>query len=359
MKKKVVFFTESMEMMGGMERVVAFLANELSQDYDVKVLTMHGEGCIYPNFHGVIETLDINIVPDSGGRKLKRYWTTFRRLKAYLQRNPDVEYLVANSAALSGSAMLVKVFSDLKVKVIPFEHNKFMFPGKFWRWVRQWTFSKSHRVIALTKDAHQDYLKINSPSVHMPNALSLTTSDLSELKHKKLVAVGRLVDQKGFDLLLHAWQKVIASYPDWQLEIVGDGEDGPMLKSLAEQLGISHNVIFFGQSNHVQDRYIEASGFIFSSRYEGFGLVLIEAMAHGLPCISFDCDSGPRDIIEDGINGYLVEGQNVEQLVDCIKQYIDLSIEDKQEMSKHAKETSLLYSPEIIIDRWKTEVLND
>lgn len=359
MKKKVVFFTESMEMMGGMERVVAFLANELSQDYDVKVLTMHGEGCIYPNFHGVIETLDINIIPDSGGRKLKRYWTTFRRLKAYLQRNPDVEYLVANSAALSGSAMLVKVFSDLKVKIIPFEHNKFMFPGKFWRWVRQWTFSKSHRVIALTKDAHIDYLKINSPSVHIPNALSLATSDLSELKHKKLVAVGRLVDQKGFDLLLHAWQEVVKSYPDWQLEIVGDGEDGPMLKSLAEQLGISHNVIFFGQTNHIQERYLDASGFILSSRYEGFCLVMIEAMAHGLPCVSFDCESGPNEVIIEGENGYLVEAMNVSELSAKIKEYIALPIEQKKVVAQNAKATSLQYMPEIIIDRWKKEVLND
>lgn len=359
MRKKVVFFTESMEMMGGMERVVAFLANELSQDYDVKVLTMHGEGCIYPNFHGVIETLDIHIIPDSGGRKLKRYWTTFRRLKAYLQRNPNVEYLVANSAALSGSAMLVKVFSDLKVKVIPFEHNKFMFPGKFWRWVRQWTFSKSHRVIALTKDAHQDYLKINSPSVHIPNALSITTADSSELKNNKLVAVGRLVDQKGFDLLLHAWQEVVKSYPDWQLEIVGDGEDGPMLKSLAEQLGIVNNVIFFGQTDRIQERYLDASGFVLSSRYEGFCLVMIEAMAHGLPCVSFDCESGPNEVIIEGENGYLVEAMNVSELSAKIKNYIALPIEQKKMMAQNAKATSLQYMPKIIIDRWKKEVLND
>lgn len=359
MKKKIVFFTESMELMGGMERVIAFLANELTPEYDVRVLTMYGDECTYFELHCPIDTLNIQIPARGLLNKIQRYVQTINRLKQYLKCNPDIEYLVANSAAMSGSAMLLKVLTNTSVKMIPFEHNKFMFPGKAWRFLRKYTFTKAHRVIALTGDAHEDYLKINSPSVHIPNAVAMATDHISKVDNKKLLAVGRLVYQKGFDMLLPVWKEVIASYPEWQLEIVGDGEDGSMLKALADQLGITNNVIFFGQSNNIQDRYLNASGFILSSRYEGFCLVMIEAMAHGLPCVSFDCESGPNEVIENGINGYLVEDQNVTELADKIKQYIALTLEEKQKMSLNAKETSQRYSPEIIIERWKKEVLND
>lgn len=359
MRKKIVFFTESMELMGGMERVIAFLANGLDDEFDVRILTMYGEECIYFELHCPIDTLNIQIPARGLVNKIQRYIATLNKLDQYLKDNSDVEYLVANSAAMSGSAMLIKALTKTSVKVIPFEHNKFMFPGKVWQYLRRYTFAKAHRVIALTGDAHQDYLKINSPSVHIPNAVALPASHGAKMDKKKLLAVGRLVYQKGFDTLLPVWKEVVATYPDWQLEIVGDGEDEQMLKAMAEKLGITKSVIFFGQSNNIQERYIDASGFILSSRYEGFCLVMIEAMAHGLPCVSFDCESGPNEVIENGVNGYLVEDQNVAELADRIKRYIALSDEEKQSMSLQAKETSLRYSPEIIIDRWKKEVLND
>lgn len=359
MKKTIVFFTESMELMGGMERVIAFLANGLEDEYNVRILTMYGEECTYFHIHCPIDTLDIQVPAYGLNNKIQRYIQTITKLKIYLKGHPEIDYLVANSAAMSGTAMLVKILTDASVKMIPFEHNKFMFPGKAWRFLRRYTFKKAHRVIALTGDAHQDYLKIGSPSVHIPNAVALVTDQVATMDKKKLVAVGRLVYQKGFDILLPIWKEVVKSYPDWQLEIVGDGEDEAMLKTLATKLGINDNVIFFGQSNNIQERYLDASGFILSSRYEGFCLVMIEAMAHGLPCVSFDCESGPNEVINNGMNGYLVEDQNSVALADGIKQFIALTEEEKQTMAEHAKATSLRYSPEIIINRWKKEVLND
>lgn len=359
MRKKIVFFTETMETMGGVERVVTFLTNGLKDEYDVSILTMYGKECTYFDIDCPIDTLDIKIHANGLKNKIQRYLQTIIKLKMYLKHNPNIDYLVANSPAMSGSAMLVKVLADTDVKIIPFEHNKFMFPGKVWRLLRHYSFRKAHRVIALTEDAHQEYLKIEAPSVHIPNALALVTDQLASMDKKKLVAVGRLVHQKGFDTLLPVWKEVVKSYPDWRLEIVGDGEDAAKLKALAIELNISDHVIFFGHTNNVQERYLDASGFILSSRYEGFCLVMIEAMAHGLPCISFDCESGPNEVIEDGLNGYLVEDQNSKELEDKIKQYIVLTEIEKQKMSHNAKETSLRYSPEIILDRWKKEVLND
>lgn len=359
MKKKIVFFTESMELMGGMERVIAFLANQFQDEYEVIILTMYGTTSPYFDVDSVIESLNIHVSPTNSISKLKRYFLTWYKLRSYLKTHLDIDYLIANSPALCCSTILSTLGLQLNTKFVAFEHHKFFFPGKVWQFIRAKMFFKYHKVIALTSDAHQSYLSIGCASVHIPNALSITIGEQSQLIYKKIVAVGRLEPVKGFDKLIMAWKQVVNIYPDWVLEIVGTGSDEERLKHLVQGLDITNQVVFFGHALKIAHNYTNSSALVLSSQQEGFGLVLIEAMSHGLPCISFDCDSGPRDIIENGINGYLVEDQSVEDLVEKIEQYIALTKEEKQTMSNCAKETSLRYSPDMIIDRWKKEVLND
>lgn len=358
MKPKIIFFTESMSIMGGMERVTEFLMTQLSAEYDVELLLMD-EG-IHPDLkiNSKVQSLDIGITPDKFHKKIFRYIKTLYALKKFLKKT-DVQYFVSNSPALSCSSGIVSLLLRRKnIKFVMFEHNKFDFPGRFWKWIREKTFPHSYKVIALTQDSHSEYLKINSPSVHIPNAITIPIKESSKLLHKKLVAVGRLTNQKGFDNLLKAWKIVSREYPDWTLEIVGDGPDKKALMNLSDTLGIN-NVIFYGNSSNVQERYQSASGFVLSSRYEGFGLVIVEAMAHGLPCISFACQSGPNELIEDEVNGYLVDDQNIEELARKIQKYIALDYEKKIAMSIAAKQTSQRFLPENIIAQWKEKVFKD
>lgn len=357
--KKIVFFTESMELMGGMERIIAFLANQFQDEYEVIILTMYGITSPYFDVDSTIESLNIHVLPTNSLSKLKRYFLTWYKLRSYLKKHLDIDYFIANSPALCCTTILSILGLKNNTKFVAFEHHKFSFPGKLWQIIREKMFFKYHKVIALTADAQQHYLNINCKSIHLPNALSIAIGDQAALIHKKIIAVGRLEVVKGFDKLLLAWKQVIDIYPDWTLEIVGTGSNENNLKDLVQDLDITKQVNFFGNSLQVSHNYTNASALVLSSQQEGFGLVLIEAMAHGLPCISFDCDSGPRDIIDDGVNGYLVDDQNVGDLANKIKQYITLTLEEKQKMSLNAKETSHRYSPEIIIERWKKEVLND
>ncbi|WP_188013884.1 glycosyltransferase family 4 protein [Photobacterium damselae] len=358
-KNKIVLFTESMAVMGGMERVVDFLSCELSKENHVSILTMDGDICNEFKAKCDVDTLSVNIVPNGLINKIKRYIKTIYLLFRYLKKNDEIEYFIANSPALCCSTMLVSFCIKNKIKFVMFEHNKFSFPGVFWKIVRRLTFARAHKVIALTADAHYSYKSIGCPSVHIPNAMSISIEGKSNRDNKKLVAVGRLVYQKGFDLLLPAWKIVIEKHPDWVLEIVGEGEEEESLKKQSNNLGLSNNVSFYGKSTHVQNNYKEASGFILSSRYEGFGLVIVEAMAHGLPCVSFDCESGPNEIITNGVNGYLAKENDINDLADKIICYISLDEDEKNKMSNEALLTSTHYQPKAIFEQWKNKVFNE
>jgi glycosyltransferase involved in cell wall biosynthesis len=358
-KNKIVFFTESMSVMGGMERVVDFLSVELSDKYDVHILTMNGSIGADFKTNAKIDTLGIDIIPDSLLNKIQRYYKTIIELKKYLMTLDNDSYFVANSPALCCSVMIVKTIYKISAKVILFEHNKFTFPGKFWQIVRKLTYNKAHRVIALTSDVHNKYLELGFPSVCIPNALTVSIGNTSKLEHKKVIAVGRLVYQKGFDLLLLAWKDVIRIHPDWVLEIVGDGPERSELIKISNELKISNNVIFYGETYDVQSRYSDASLFVLSSRYEGFGLVLVEALAHGLPCISFNCESGPNEIIKNNYNGFLVEPESVTLLTDYVNKYIQLTMDEKLKLSSNSLSSITKFKPENIINKWKEEVFND
>ncbi|MCD7900834.1 MAG: glycosyltransferase [Bacteroides sp.] len=123
---------------------------------------------------------------------------------------------------------------------------------------------------------------------------------------------------KGFDILIKAWVKVHSYCPDWKLKIYGKSVEKEILVKLIQDLNLSKVVALYDPVTNIQEKYLASSLYVLSSRYEGFGMVLLEAMSCGIPCISFDCPYGPRDIIRDGIDGILVEKENIELLADAI-----------------------------------------
>lgn len=137
------------------------------------------------------------------------------------------------------------------------------------------------------------------------NTSTLVGAQPSPRTSRLAIAVGRLTHQKGFDLLLRAWSQVEQGGGDWSLVIVGSGEDENALKALAQELEL-RNVDFVPASSDIESWYDKSSVFLLSSRYEGFGMVLLEAMAKGLPVVSFDCVAGPRELVDDGVTGFLV-----------------------------------------------------
>ncbi|PIA77539.1 hypothetical protein BFR04_08860 [Gaetbulibacter sp. 4G1] len=185
----------------------------------------------------------------------------------------------------------------------------------------------------------------------IPNPLSFYPEEKAKLTNKKVIMVGNHGYQKGIDRLLHAWKLIIVKHPNWKLEIYGKIHPEKLYHTLAQELGIAANVSFFDPVQNIGDKYKTASIYAMSSRSEGFGMVLIEAMSYGVPCVSYNCPSGPIDIISDGEDGFLIKDGYIDDFKDAICYLIeDLKIREK--MGTKALLKAKKYAPELIIPQW-------
>lgn len=208
---------------------------------------------------------------------------------------------------------------------------------------------KSDIIVTLTHGDANSWKTKNT--VVIPNIVDLHNTEYSQHKEKTAIFVGRFTYQKGLERMLEAWKIVVSKRKDWTLKLVGEGEQKEYLKQQCHKLGITDNVIFAPATKDIATEYVNSSLFLFTSRFEGFGLVLVEAMQCGVPCISFDCPYGPSEIIDDEVNGYLVENDDVEEFAQATLKLIE-DEELRKKMGEAAIEKSKQYLPEHIMPQW-------
>lgn len=212
---------------------------------------------------------------------------------------------------------------------------------------------KFDKFIVLTKEDEAAWGNIKNIKT-IPNFLTSIPATPSLLTHKRIIAVGRLDYQKGFDKLLEAWALLKTKYhnlSDWHLDIFGQGEWHQKLNRMISDLNISDSTTINSPTSNINQEYLESSLLVMSSNYEGFGMVLVEAMACGLPCVSYSCPCGPRDIIEDGVNGVLVEQGNVEALADAMARVMsDDNL--RLNMGREARKVTDRFSEDRIMAQW-------
>lgn len=185
----------------------------------------------------------------------------------------------------------------------------------------------------------------------IPNPLPFYSEKLSNLENKIAISVGRLEEEKGYDALIDIWEKINQKHEEWILEIYGEGSLKEELENKIKEKKLEKTIKLKGICHNIKEKYLESSIYLMTSKSEAFPLVLLEAMNCGLPIISFDCPFGPRSIITEGIDGYLCEMGNIEEMTEKINFLIE-NKERRKLMGKNARINSLKYKEEEVMEYW-------
>lgn len=356
--KKIAFFGGDISHTGGTERVSIALANYLvKHGYQVIIISLSGNA---PPKFPVDESIKLVSLFDEKRRFSLAYFSVVFRLRRILiDESIDVLIDVDTMLALFSSTALL----GTKIKHISWEHFNYKsnLTIKSRKLARRVAAKYADTVVTLTEKDREYWLEENKypeKIIAIPNPLPFEPQSKLTKKHaKKVLALGRLTYQKGFDLLLDIWAKIEEANNSWVLIIAGDGEDKILLLDKIKKLSLK-NVELLPSTPHVSDLYNQSSLYAMTSRFEGFPMVLLEAKASGLPIIAYDCDTGPSELIMDNEDGYLVPFADSNAFIE--KLLFLMNDEDLREaMSLKSLENAEKYKIDVTIgNKWKNLIQN-
>lgn len=341
---------------GGAERVVSLLSGEMiRRGYSVSVVSFDApDDPVFHSFHPQVEIVRLGI-PAGGGSFLRGLQASYRRTAAlrrlFKRSRPDVVL----SFLTKINVLSVAASAGLKIPVIISERNNPSVQRAHPFWANAWKIAASRAsAIVLQTDAIKALYPANiqKRAVVIPNPVVPAANDYEPHDGLVLAAVGRLEWQKGFDMLIKAFATVAPDNPNWTLTIWGEGAERWSLQSIADQSGFADRITFAGNSQSQSDWLGKARIFVLSSRYEGFPNVLLEAMSAGLPAISFRCDFGPEEMIEDGVNGLLVEPDDIEKLAEALTKLMK-NEEVRKRLGIEARKRAERYGLAPIVSKWE------
>lgn len=365
---KIAFFNGNMERSGGTERVLSIIANGLiRRGYDVIIFSLTGKG---PSFFELDKSIKVHWI---GSRGLQTNIISNLKKLTKLMKEEKPDFLVDVDIILGFYSVLLKARFP-KTHWISWEH--FNYFTKFsvnhnLRKVARFIVSRFSECLVVLSNEDKGYyqsnmrLKCRIERIYNPTSFENVsdgpvnedpTSALTEPmagadKKKVALAVGRLTRIKGYDMLLKSWKPVEKRHPDWVLRIVGDGEEREKLEREAVTLGLK-NVEFTGRVENIADYYKNAGFLVLSSRNEGFVMVLLEAMAFSLPAVAFACKAGVKEVVEDGVNGYLVPEGDIRAFAKKMDRMIS-NDDRRQLMGQNAGIMIKRFKLDNILDEWE------
>ncbi len=347
---RVALIVPSLEA-GGAERVLALLAPALAaRGHEVSLVTLADADTDFYDVAAPVRRVGLGVLEPGRRPPLLRGPS---RLRRWLRREqPDV----AVSFILKMNLVTLLAVAGLGVPVIVSERVDRLYPTAApLRMLRRTLYPRAATLVVQTDAAARSFAglaarlrTIPNPVPVAPDAPGAAGPDDPPL----LLGVGRLHEQKGFDLLLRAFASLPPELAPWRLELHGEGPRRAELTALAGELGVADRVALPGRTTEIDDVYRRASLFVLSSRWEGFPNVLVEAMARGLPCVSFACPSGPDEIIRDGEDGILVPDGAVEALAGALARAMT-SPELRAHLAAAAPAVAERFSVEAVTDRWE------
>ena len=368
---KIIYCTHSTYNPGGMERVLLNKVTYLSQlpGWEVSVVTtdQHQRPPFYPFPEKVCMTdLGINYSEDNGKGAWKKITGYLRKRKEHkrkltallLKEKPNIVVSLYPS-----ESSFIPDIKDGSKKVLELHYCKF-FRLQYGRkgllgWIDKLRTRQDEQIVrrfdkfVVLTNEDRGYWG-NLPNIEViPNAAMHVSDAYSDVMNKRVIAVGRLDYQKGFDRLIQAWELVqyTGKFTDWKLDIFGQGEWREMLQQMIDKAELQNTVCLNRPTKQIGEEYVKSDMLVMSSNYEGFPMVMIEAMACGLPVVSFDYKCGPKDIIQTGINGLLVPNGDIQALADAMMKVMEDEAYRKM-LSLNARKVVDTYSEQAVMSQW-------
>jgi glycosyltransferase involved in cell wall biosynthesis len=358
---KLLYITNGIHGSGGLERVLAvkvsYLADTLG--YEVHIFTLNGgyEQPFY-KFSAKIKFHDIK----AEGNSLN-YFLSYRSGINKVLKTIQPQVISVCDDGLKG--LLFPILFGKKTPVIYERHaslNLNFITNKASSLIEKvknycqksimvWGAKQFDNFIVLTNGNKKDWQGVNCTVIPNPTPFETNEIDLHIVKDKTVLAVGTQSYNKGYDRLFLSWQLVHKKHPDWKLKIYGKENLALNLQNEIDALNLQKSVVLEKPIANIEEAYKKASIYAMPSRSEGFGMVLIEAMSFGVPCISFNCPHGPADIICNGEDGFLIENGDIKGFANAIMQLIENN-ELRIAMGEAAKENVVRYAPNKIVALW-------
>lgn len=369
--KKITFLLLHLNY-GGLEKQVTTLANELAKSYDVEFVVLY-DLLNGKSFYKLNDNIKVKFVLKYGPIKAKQLKEMLKKIKIielFKSLAKDIKLIftkyfgvrkivnnMKTDVLISSRIEFSRQIKRRDILTISQEHSYVDTPS-YVKKVKK-SFKNIKYLVVMTDKAKENYQKwLNGNNTYtkvikIPNAIN-GTNKKATLDSNQIISVGRLEDVKDFETLILVFSMCLAQNNNLRLEIVGDGSKKEELVNLCKSLNILDYVRFTGKldSNQVEGEMLKSSLFLLTSKSESFSLVLVEASSLGIPCISFDIDVGPREIIKDGKNGFIIKDRNKELMKKKILEIMN-SRDVRNEIGNNAKINAEKYYIENVVNEWK------
>ncbi len=360
---KLLVFLHSLSS-GGAERVAVNLSNHWAEKgWQVIIVTLAGRDRDFYALHPSIRRIALGLAADSG-HPVAAMWNNYRRVQALRSVLRQVRPDMALAMMTRANILLALACRGLGIPAVGSErtHPPMRSMSRVWGGLRRHVYGQLDAVIALTRES-ADWLKVHTRAIRVPVIPNPVSCPLSRHEPivpppaaregvRHLLAVGRLVPEKGFEDLLAVFGGLAARFPEWRLTILGEGPERTRLEALGRELDIGDRLLMPGTVGNVSDWYEAADLYVMSSRFEGFPNTLVEALAHGLAVVSVDCDTGPRDIVRHEVDGLLVPRDRPEALGQALE-YLMADEDRRRRLAARAVEARERFSLERIAGQWE------
>lgn len=348
---QIVFLLHDIHYGGGGERVAINLANHFNDiGYNVKIVSLSPlkTSNLY-KLNNTIGTDYLDIDFTIGSNLIKKILSIFEVINHFSKyKDKTVVLGIGNYPSL----LLCFLPKREQIKTIGCQHLAYSGVKNIWAILRKLFFRRLNCVVSLTKQDLNKFKSLNKNSIVIPNSIELFSDQTARLTNRRILFIGRMVPDKGYDLLLKVLKKVSEIHTDWDFRIIGDG---PLKKRILKEIelyGLTGKISLLSSAELIAEEYLNSSIYLMTSRKEGLPMVLLEAQSCGLPIVSFDCETGPSDVVVDNENGFLIDCFDIDYMVQKISQLCS-DYELRVKFGKNALENVKKFSPESIISAWE------